>query len=157
MHGLCLSINSQKSCKEIYRMDCDSEKLLFICSLSIPGWVWWFALWGLSGQQCLMWVLTSYYMRKATKRPRAPVSNLRCRSDRGAVWGARTGRERLGRFSGIFKPVHWGLGQLLFDTHSHKRVSCINPLFVAVFLILFNILALSSAPPYKQPLHLLHY
>ncbi len=97
------------------------------------------------GQQCLMWVLTFYYMHKATKRPGAPESNLRCRSDRGAVWGARTGW-----FSGIFKLVHWGLGQLLFDTHSHMHVAFINPALVAVFLVLFNILALSSAPPCKQ-------
>ncbi len=128
---------------EIYRTDCDSDKLLIICSLS--GWGWCFASWGLSSQQYLMWVLTSYYMHKATKRPGAPESNLRCRSDRGAVWGARTGW-----FSGIFKPVHWGLGQLLFDTHSHMHVAFINPALVAVFLVLFNILALSSAPPCKQ-------
>ncbi len=130
---------------EIYRTDCDSDKLLIICSLSVSGWGWCFASWGLCSQQCLMWVLTFYYMHKATKRPGAPESNLRCRSDRGAVWGARPGW-----FSGIFKLVHWGLGQLLFDTHSHMHVAFINPPLVAVFLVLFNTLALSSAPPCKQ-------
>lgn len=98
-----------------------------------------FALWGLSGQQCLIWVETSYYMCKATKRPRAPATNLRCRSDRGAIWGPRAGRQRLGWFSGIFKQVHRGLGQSCL---TRVHVACINP-----FSWLYFLLTSPYAPP----------
>lgn len=100
---------------------------VIICSMSVSGWIWCFCIMRVVWSAVFNVGGTSYYMCKVSKGPRAPASNLRCRSDRGAICGARAGRERLGWFSGIFKQVHWGLGQSCLSPHSHNHVACINP------------------------------